>query len=97
MQENGTTRSDRIELRATPHEKAILARAAAIEHLDVTALVMRASLPLAREIIERAERIELSERDTLFVMELLENPPQPHARLQAAARAWAENQQILTP
>jgi len=32
--ETESGRSDRIELRATPHEKALLARAAAIEHLD---------------------------------------------------------------
>jgi uncharacterized protein (DUF1778 family) len=49
------TRSDRIELRATPHEKALLMRAAAIEHLDMTSFVMRTAVPAAQEIVERTE------------------------------------------
>ena len=80
-----SSRSDRIELRATPHEKALLARAAAMEHLDVTSFVLRAAVPVAREIVERTERVVLSERDTLRVLELLENPPPPNAKLAAAA------------
>ena len=65
-------RSDRIELRATPHEKALLARAAALEHLDLTSFVMRTAVPAAREVVERTEHVELSERDTLHVLALLE-------------------------
>lgn len=86
------TRSDRIELRATPHEKALLTRAAAMEHLDVTSFVLRTVVPAAREVVERTERIALSERDTLRVLELLDNPPPPSKKLVAAATAWAKNQ-----
>ena len=43
-------------------------------------------LPTAREVVERAERIVLSERDTERVLELLENPPEPTPALLAAAR-----------
>ena len=89
------TRSDRIELRATPQEKALLMRAAAIEHLDMTSFVMRAAVPAAQEVVERTEHIKLSERDTLLVLDLLENPPQPNAKLMAAIKAWAENQKKL--
>jgi uncharacterized protein (DUF1778 family) len=88
-------RSERIELRATPHEKALLTRAAAMEHLDVTSFVMRIAVPAAREIVERTERVLLSERDTLMVLELLENPPPPTAKLARAAKAWADNQTKL--
>jgi uncharacterized protein (DUF1778 family) len=84
-------RSDRIELRATPHEKALLMRAAAIEHLDMTSFVMRTALPAAQEVIERREHIKLSERGTLFVLDLLENPPPPNAKLIAAAQALDDN------
>jgi uncharacterized protein (DUF1778 family) len=38
-------------------------------------------------VIEKAEHVELSERDSLRVLDLLENPPQPNARLIDAARA----------
>ena len=80
-------RSDRIELRATPEEKSLLARAAAYERLDLTSFVMRAALPAAENIVQRAERISLSERDTKRVLGLLDNPPKPTEKLIAAARA----------
>jgi uncharacterized protein (DUF1778 family) len=88
-----TNRSDRIELRATPHEKAMLIRAAALEHLDLTSFVMRSAVPAAHAVIERAERVALSERDTLLVLKLLENPPPPNTRLTTAAQAWGDNRQ----
>lgn len=81
-----TPREDRIELRTTKEEKRLLATAAAYERLDVTSFIMRSALPAAREIVDRAERITLSERDTLRVLELLENPPKPTPALMAAAR-----------
>ena len=48
--------------------------------------VMRNALPTAREVIDRAERIVLSDRDTERVLKLLENPPKPPPALLAAAR-----------
>lgn len=81
------TRSDRIELRATPEEKSLLARAAAYERLDLTSFVMRSVLPTAEKIVRRAERISLSERDTKRVIDLLEDPPKPTEKLLKAARA----------
>lgn len=35
-----------------------------------------------------ADRVALSERDTLLVLDLLENPPAPNARLLRAAAQW---------
>jgi uncharacterized protein (DUF1778 family) len=43
----------------------------------------------ARIELDRAARIVLSERDTLRVMELLENPPEPPPALMNAARRRA--------
>jgi len=82
-------REDRIELRTTKEEKRLLATAAAYERLDVTSFIMRNVLPAAREVVNRTERIVLSERDTARVLELLENPPKPTAALRAAARRRA--------
>ena len=79
-------RRDRIELRATPEEKRLLSQAAAYQRLDVTGFIMRAALPAAREAVEQAERIVLTERDTARVLELLENPPEPSPALLAAGR-----------
>ncbi len=80
------TREDRIELRTTKEEKRLLAAAAAYERLDVTSFIMRNVLPTAREVIDRAERIILSERDSERILKLLENPPKPTPALLAAAR-----------
>jgi uncharacterized protein (DUF1778 family) len=91
MNDGTTTRSDRIELRATTEEKSLLARAAAYERLDLTSFVMRAALPAAEKIVQEAERISLSERDTKRVLDLLENPPKPTARLTRAARRRRRN------
>ncbi len=89
MSATGAAREDRIELRATKEEKRILATAAAYERLDVTSFIMRNVLPAARAVVDRAEGIALSERDTVRVLELLENPPKPTPALSAAARRRA--------
>jgi uncharacterized protein (DUF1778 family) len=81
------TESNRVELRIKREEKAILARAAALEHVDLTGFILRKMMPEARAVIDRAERVALSERDSVKVLDLLENPPKPTARLKRAARA----------
>ena len=79
-------RGERIELRATREEKRLLSAAAAHERLDLTSFIMRNALPAAREAVDRAERIVLSERDSERVLALLENPPEPTPALMEAAR-----------
>jgi uncharacterized protein (DUF1778 family) len=77
----------RMNLRVRPEQKAALMRAAALRNTDLTDFVLRPALREARRVIEEAERIALSERDSLMVLELLENPPAPNARLRAAIAA----------
>jgi uncharacterized protein (DUF1778 family) len=89
MATSTAARDDRIELRATKEEKRLLAAAAAYQRLDVTSFVMRQVLPAAREVVDRAERIVLSERDSARVLKLLDNPPRPTKVLVAAARRRA--------
>ena len=38
----------------------------------------------------KPEHLELSERDSLRVLELLENPPKPNAKMRAAIKAHRE-------
>lgn len=52
----------------------------------MTSFIMSCVLPAAREIIAKAERVSLSERDSVRLLELLENPPAPTPGLNAAAR-----------
>ena len=47
--------SGRVELRLRPEDKAVLARAAAIERLDLTGYILRNMLPCAEAAIARAE------------------------------------------
>ena len=86
MTAQSAKRRNRIELRATPEEKQLLSQAAAYERLDMTAFMMRVALPAARGVIEQAERIVLTERDTARVLDLLEDPPEPSSALLAAGR-----------
>ena len=86
MPATAAPRGERIELRATSEEKRLLSAAAAHERLDLTSFIMRNALPAAREVVDRAERIVLSERDSERVLALLENPPEPTPALRAAAR-----------
>lgn len=42
---------------------------------------------VARPVVDQAQSVKLSERDSLRVLDLLENPPAPNARTMAAALA----------
>jgi uncharacterized protein (DUF1778 family) len=81
------TSSGRIELRLRPKDKATLTRAAALKRLDLTGYILRTVLPQAEADISEAERLKLSERDSLRVLDLLENPPAAPKRLIRAAKA----------
>ena len=76
----------RMSLRIRAEEKALLLRAVALNHTDLTDFVLRHALRAAKAVIEEADHVRLSERDSLRVLDLLENPPAPNARLLAAAR-----------
>jgi uncharacterized protein (DUF1778 family) len=77
----------RMSLRIPAAEKAILLRAAALRRTDLTDFVRQHSLNAAREVIQEAEHLELSGRDSLRVLALLERPPKPNAKLLAAAKS----------
>ena len=85
----------RIEFRLPAEEKAMLARAAALMNMDLTAFILGKMLPEARTVIENAERLALSERDSLRVLALLENPPAPTDKLRRAARAFSSQVESL--
>jgi uncharacterized protein (DUF1778 family) len=79
--------NSRMSLRIRAEEKAILLRAVTLQHTDLTDFVLRHALRAAKDIIEESEHLQLSERDSVRVLDLLENPPPPNARLLAAAQA----------
>lgn len=77
----------RMSLRANADQKAKLMRAAVLQDTDLTNFVLRSALREAELVIAHAEQLQLSERDSLRVLDLLETPPPPSAKLLAAARA----------
>lgn len=79
--------NSRMSIRIRAEDKAILLRAVALKHTDLTDFVLQHALRAARQVIEEAEHVQLSPRDSLRVLELLENPPAPNAKLRAAAKA----------
>jgi uncharacterized protein (DUF1778 family) len=77
----------RMNLRVTPEAKSKLVRAAALRHTDLTDFVTRTALREAEAVIAAAEVVALSERDSMCVLNLLEYPPAPNAKLLAAIAA----------
>jgi uncharacterized protein (DUF1778 family) len=75
----------RMSLRIRADEKAMLLRAVSLNHTDLTEFVVRHALLAAKAVIEAADHMQLSERDSLRVLDLLENPPSPNEKLLAAA------------
>jgi uncharacterized protein (DUF1778 family) len=76
-----------MSLRIRAEDKATLLRAVALKRTDLTNFVLSHALRAARAVVEASDQVRLSGRDSLRVLELLENPPSPNARLRAAARA----------
>ena len=79
--------NSRMSLRIHSADKALLMRAVAYAHTDLTDFVVRNAMQAAKAVIAQAEQVSLSERDSLRVLDALENPPTPNAKLLAAARA----------
>lgn len=77
----------RMNLRVSPETKAKLVRAAALRNTDLTNFVTQTALREAEAVIEAAEVVHLTARDRARVLELLEHPPKPNAKLLAAIAA----------
>ena len=79
--------NSRVALRIRAADKAKILRAVALERTDLTDLILENTLRAADSVIERAERLILSERDSMRVLDLLENLPAPNDRLLRAAKS----------
>jgi len=82
--------NSRVSLRIPPEDKALLVRAVALQQTTLTNFVIRHAVDAARTLLDQAERVKLSQRDSLRVLELLENPPSPNAKLMKAAHTLPE-------
>ena len=81
-------KQDRIGARV-PHEVyETLCRAAELTGATVNQFLVQAALKEALEVIEREEVIRLSPRDWNWLLDLMENPPKPNAKLKAAMKRY---------
>ena len=82
-------KQDRIGARV-PHEVyATLCRAAELTGATVNQFLVQAALKEAQAVIERDEVIRLSPRDWNWLLGLVDNPPQPNDKLQAALKRYS--------
>ena len=77
-------KAERMHCRVTPQNKAILQKAAALTGQDLTSFVTDATVARAIEVIERHERLSLSDKDRDLFFAALENPPEPCENLKSA-------------
>ena len=74
-------------MRVPTHVHAVIEEAAALVGTTVGQFMLQAALNKAYEVIDRERVIRLSKRDSERLLELLDNPPPPNAKLQRALDA----------
>lgn len=86
--QTATKHEARLSIRANPNQKALLARAATANHMNVSQFVLGASLREAEQIINDETRIVLSTEEYTRLVELMDEatPATPKPRLQEAIR-----------
>jgi uncharacterized protein (DUF1778 family) len=91
----GTTLAAQNRIGArVPHEVyETLCRAAELTGATVNQFLVQAALKEAQAVIERDEVIRLSPRDWDWLLDLMENPGKPNAKLKAAAKRYQKAKQ----
>jgi uncharacterized protein (DUF1778 family) len=80
-------KTSRYQLRISPAQKAMIARAAALQHKDMADFILDKIVPEAEAVIQAAETIKVSDRDFMRILDLLEHPPKPNVKLSTAIAA----------
>jgi uncharacterized protein (DUF1778 family) len=81
-----TVKEERLQIRVDPADKALLERAAAAAHLNVSAFVVQAAASKAEEILAERSSIRLSPTAASAFSQALEEPAQVNIRLARALR-----------
>jgi uncharacterized protein (DUF1778 family) len=90
-----TIKGERLQIRVEPSEKAVLERAAAAAHLNVSAFVLQAAAFRAEEVLAERQSIRLTPQAAVAFSEALERPASVNERLAEALRrprkfAWLD-------
>lgn len=67
---------DRIDLRISSSDKAIIEMAAASKRLSLSSYMVSASMEIANRDLAQQETLVLSEQDWNQLVDLLDNPPE---------------------
>ena len=81
-----TIKEERLQIRVDPADKALLERAAAASHLNVSSFVVQAAALRAEEVLAERSSIRLSADAAVAFTEALERPAEVNDRLAAALR-----------
>lgn len=76
-----TVKGQRLQIRVEPAEKAVLERAAAASHLNVSAFVLQAAALRAEEILAERRSIRLTPQAAEAFNEALDAPASVNERL----------------
>ena len=79
-------KDERIDFRANINQKTILERAAEIKHVSLSSYVLTSSLKQAQIDLAENETLLLSNKDRDFIINLLDNPPEPNEALKELFR-----------
>jgi uncharacterized protein (DUF1778 family) len=81
-----TIKEERLQIRVGLADKALLERAAAASHLNVSAFVVQAAASRAEEVLAERSSIRLSAEAATAFTEALERPAEVNERLASAMR-----------
>jgi len=81
-----TAQVSRFPMQIPSAMKARLMRAAALENTSLKDFVLSKALVAADDAIAKAERLELNEAQSKFLLELLDHPPEPNEKMREAMR-----------
>jgi len=83
-------RTERTEARLLPEQKKRIEQAASIKGLSVSDFIVQHADEAAIKTIESHNAWVLSEKDMEFLVQTLLNPPEPSAKMKAAAKRYKE-------
>lgn len=83
-----TGKQERIGARVPREVYETLCRAAELAGATVNQFLVQSALKEAHAVIEREEVVRLSGRDWNWLLDLMENPPAPNAKLKAALKRY---------
>jgi uncharacterized protein (DUF1778 family) len=84
----------RITARVDVDTQDLLTKAAAIAGMSsINAFVLSAAIEKAKHVIEREEVLKLRRVDAMLLIDALDQPAKPHAKLQTAARRYEDKSQ----